>query len=211
MDSSANKPRLPSPAGSRRTAPARAVMTAAICGAIGVGMIGVSFAAVPLYRLFCQVTGYAGTTQRASSAPREVLDRTITVRLDANIAGGLPWDFKPELTEVTLRVGEARQVSFLVRNRDGAATVGSATFNVTPDVSGAYFNKIACFCFTEQTLQAGESAALPVLFYVDPSIAKDHTLDRLDTITLSYTFFPADTGKAGGAVAALPAGGEPKL
>ncbi|MFO1185183.1 MAG: cytochrome c oxidase assembly protein [Bauldia sp.] len=196
----------PSP---RRIARARA--TALICAAVCFGMVGVSFAAVPLYRLFCQLTGYGGTTQRAAAAPREILDRTITVRLDANVAAGLNWEFKPEVTEVELKVGEARQVAFLVKNRSDFATVGTATFNVTPDLTGAYFNKIACFCFNEQKLGPGESAELPVLFFVDPAIAKDHSLDRIDTITLSYTFFSPDAGRGGGAVAGLPAAGDRKL
>lgn len=201
----------PQPALPRSPRVTRSLVTAAICGAVGLGMVGVTFAAVPLYKLFCQLTGYGGTTQRSTSAPREILDRIVTVRLDANVAGGLNWDFRPETTSVTLRVGEVAQVAFLAKNRDAAATVGSATFNVTPDLTGAYFNKIACFCFTEQKLQPGEAAELPVLFYVDPAIAKDHSLDHIDTITLSYTFFAAEPAKAAGKVAVLPAGEAPKL
>ncbi len=168
----------------------------AITGLVAAGvvfaMVGASFAAVPLYRLFCQATGYGGTTQRADAAPDHVLDRVITVRFDANIAKTLGWDFAPEQREVRVRVGEPTQIAYRAHNKNDVSTTGSAIFNVTPEVAGGYFNKIACFCFTEQTLKAGESVDMPVLFFVDPSIADDHTLDGIDTITLSYTFYPVD-------------------
>jgi cytochrome c oxidase assembly protein subunit 11 len=169
----------------------RVGLTAAACVVFVAFMVGMSFAAVPLYRIFCQVTGFDGTTQRADKAPERSLDRLITVRFDGNVANGLGWNFRPEERQVTLRVGDVAEVAFLAENRGAAASTGTATFNVTPNSAGAYFNKIACFCFTEQTLGPGQSLDMPVQFFVDPAIADDPELDHLDTITLSYTFFPA--------------------
>jgi cytochrome c oxidase assembly protein subunit 11 len=166
-------------------------LTAAVCVVFVAFMVGMSFAAVPLYRIFCQATGFDGTTQRADAAPGRSLDRQITVRFDGNVANGLGWNFRPRERQVTLRVGDVAEVAFLAENRGASASTGTATFNVTPDSAGAYFNKIACFCFTEQTLAAGQSLDMPVQFFVDPAIADDRELDHVDTITLSYTFFPA--------------------
>ena len=176
-------------AGDRTTS--RVGLTAAACVVFVAFMVGMSFAAVPLYRIFCQVTGFDGTTQRADAAPDRALDREITVRFDGNVANGLGWGFRPLERRVTLRVGEVAEVAFLAENRGTSASTGTATFNVTPNTAGAYFNKIACFCFTEQTLAAGQSLDMPVQFFVDPAIADDPELDHLDTITLSYTFFPS--------------------
>lgn len=164
-------------------------LTAAVCSVFVASMIGMSFAAVPLYRIFCQVTGFGGTTQRAESAPARTLDRQITVRLDGNVGNGLGWSFRPRERQVTLPVGEVAEVAFVAENRTRTTTTGTATFNVTPNAAGAYFNKIACFCFTEQSLAAGESLDMPVQFFVDPAIADDPELDYITTITLSYTFF----------------------
>jgi cytochrome c oxidase assembly protein subunit 11 len=166
-------------------------MTAAVCLVFVAGMVGMTFAAVPLYRIFCQATGYQGTPRRAEAAPTRTINRTITVRFDANVGNGLGWSFRPLQREVTVKAGEVTTVAFRAENRTGATETGSASFNVQPDGVGSYFNKIACFCFTSQTLKAGQTADLPVVFFVDPSIADDHELDDLDTITLSYTFFPA--------------------
>ena len=166
-------------------------LTAAVCVVFVAGMVGMSFAAVPLYRVFCQVTGYGGTTQRASNAPSRALDREITVRFDGNVANGLGWNFRPRQRQIRLHVGEVAEIAYFAENRMHAATNGTATFNVTPNAAGAYFNKLACFCFTDQSLAAGESLDMPVQFFVDPAIAEDHELDHVDTITLSYTFYPA--------------------
>jgi cytochrome c oxidase assembly protein subunit 11 len=165
-------------------------LTAAVCVVFVAGMVGMSFAAVPLYRIFCQATGYDGTPRRAEAAPGRTIDRMITVRFDGNVGNGLAWSFRPKQREVKLHVGEVVQVAFIAENRDTKTSTGTASFNVTPESVGGYFNKIACFCFTDQTLAAGETAELPVQFFVDPAIADDKELDYIDTITLSYTFFP---------------------
>jgi cytochrome c oxidase assembly protein subunit 11 len=153
------------------------------------GMVGMAYAAVPLYALFCRVTGYGGTTQVAQGPSGRVLDREIVVRFDANVRG-LPWAFRPAVPELRLRVGETGTVSYVAENASERATIGTATFNVAPPSAGAYFNKIACFCFTEQALAPGERIEMSVQFFVDPGIAEDRDLDAVDTITLSYTFFP---------------------
>ncbi|MCO6409618.1 cytochrome c oxidase assembly protein [Hoeflea alexandrii] len=171
------------------------------CSAFVASMIGVSYAAVPLYQLFCQVTGYGGTTQRVEQMSDTVLDRTIKVRFDANVAGGLPWDFKPVQREVELRIGETVQVSYTAMNTSDVATTGQATFNVTPMAAGAYFNKIQCFCFTESELKPGETIDMPVVFFVDPAIVDDLDAKDISTITLSYTFFAHASEKPVAAVA----------
>jgi cytochrome c oxidase assembly protein subunit 11 len=153
-------------------------------------MVGLAYASVPLYRLFCQVTGFGGTTQRAEAAPEKTADRRMTILFDANTAGSLPWAFEPVQRSLTVKVGEESFAYYRATNRSSHAVTGSAVFNVTPDTAGAYFNKIQCFCFTEQTLKAGESIEMPVSFFVDPAIVDDHGLDKLTTITLSYTFYP---------------------
>jgi cytochrome c oxidase assembly protein subunit 11 len=171
------------------------------CSAFVASMIGVSYAAVPLYQLFCQVTGYGGTTQRVEQMSDTVLDRTIKVRFDSNVAGGLPWDFKPVQREVELRIGETVQVAYTARNTSTVANSGQATFNVTPMAAGAYFNKIQCFCFTETELKPGETMDMPVVFFVDPAIVDDLDARDITTITLSYTFFPHASEKPVAAVA----------
>jgi len=166
-------------------------LTAAACAVFVAGMVGMSFAAVPLYALFCQVTGYGGTTQRADAAPAATLDRAITVRFDANVGNGLGWSFRPQTRAVKVKLGEIGEAVYVAENRTRGVTTGSAVFNVAPGEAGAYFNKIACFCFTEQTLAAGERVEMPVTFFVDPAIAEDADLRGVNTITLSYTFYPA--------------------
>ena len=156
------------------------------------GMLGAAYAAVPIYRLVCQVTGFGGTTQRADAAPAKASDRTIIVRFDANVANGLDWSFKPELTSVSVRLGENKLAFFKATNPDAEPVAGTATFNVTPEIAGAYFNKIQCFCFTEQTLKAGETVEMPVSFFVDPAILDEPGAENLQEITLSYTFYPAE-------------------
>jgi cytochrome c oxidase assembly protein subunit 11 len=154
-------------------------------------MLGLAFAAVPLYGLFCRTTGFAGTTQVAHVAPALKGKRLITVRFDANIGAGLPWTVEPETPSITLRTGQTATVYFKFRNQVGRETAANAVYNVTPDVSGAYFDKIACFCFTEQHLGPAETAELPVVFFLDPKLEQDETMNDVDTLTLSYTLYPA--------------------
>jgi cytochrome c oxidase assembly protein subunit 11 len=165
------------------------------CASFFAGMIGVSYAAVPLYELFCQVTGYGGTTQRVEQYSQVVLDRDIRVRFDANVSGGLPWDFRPVQRDVTLKIGETTQVAYEARNVFSRPTGGRATFNVTPQMAGAYFMKVECFCFTDTELQPGETMDMPVVFYVDPAIVDVPELRDIGTITLSYTFYPTGTAE----------------
>ena len=152
-------------------------------------MIGAAYAAVPLYQIFCQVTGFGGTTQVAEEAPAEIGERIITVRFNADTARNMPWKFSPQQRAVTLHVGEQTLAFYQASNPTDRAIVGSSTFNVTPAKAGAYFNKIECFCFTEQVLVPGQSVDMPVSFFVDPAISDDPNLDDVKTITLSYTFF----------------------
>ena len=157
-----------------------------------VGMVGLAFASVPLYRIFCQVTGYGGTTQRAEHAPDAAGERVITVHFNADIAGtNLPWIFQPVERDVRVKVGEERLIFYRAKNKSATPVVGTATFNVTPAKAGLYFQKIACFCFSEQTLAPGESVDMPVSFFIDPDIAKDPNTRDVRNITLSYTFFRA--------------------
>ncbi len=164
--------------------------TALIFGGVAFGMVGMSFAAVPLYRLFCQVTGYGGTTQRADAVGDRVLDRVVRVQFDSNVADSLGWRFAPAQRSIEVRLGEPAVMEYTAENLTGAPTAGTAVFNVTPEAVGRYFNKIECFCFSVQTLAAGETAVLPVLFFVDPALADDPILNYIETITLSYTFYP---------------------
>lgn len=165
---------------------------AAACVCFVIGMVGMSYAAVPLYELFCRVTGYGGTTQVADAAPAEVLDREITIRFDANVAGGLNWKFKPQERRVTIKVGEIAEVNYEIASLMKDFSAGTSSFNVSPPSAGAYFNKMECFCFTEQVLKPGETQKMPVVFFVDPEFVNDHDANRISTITLSYTFFPTD-------------------
>ena len=171
----------------------RMAITAAACSVFVAAMVGMAFAAVPLYEIFCQVTGLAGTTQRADEAPDTVIDRTMTVRFDANVGNGLGWSFRPLERSVSVKVGEIGEATFVAENRSDKPVTGTAVFNVTPFESGSYFNKIACFCFDEQTLQPGERVEMPVTFFVDPAIAKNPDADFIRSITLSYTFYPVAT------------------
>ncbi len=176
----------------------------ASCAAVVIGMVGASYAAVPLYYLFCRTTGYGGTPQRASSAPDTVSDRVMSVRFDTNVDPALPWTFQPEQRSVTVKVGENKLVYFRAVNRSDHAILGHATFNVAPDDSARYFDKIQCFCFTEQRLEAGESVEMPVSFFVSPAILKDRDEDSVSEITLSYTFYPATDQKADAKTASVP-------
>jgi cytochrome c oxidase assembly protein subunit 11 len=174
---------------------------------LAIGMVGVSFAAVPLYRIFCQATGYGGTTQRAAAGAERTLERRVVVRFDGNVSG-LPWSFRPEVPQVDLRLGETALVNFVAENTGRVATTGTATFNVQPDTAGYYFNKIECFCFTEQELKPGERIEMPVQFFVSPDLADDRELKSTRTITLSYTFFPASAERQPVAQASDDAAGE---
>ena len=169
----------------------RDATVAAICGFVVVLMVGAAYAAVPFYNWFCRTTGFNGTTQVATSAPSGApLTRKLAVRFDSNVAGGLPWKFEPEQTEIEIKIGEVVTVFFTATNQSARTTTGQAAYNVAPLTVGAYFQKINCFCFTEQTMAPGEKRELPVVFYVDPSIVSDSDNDGLNTITLSYTFYP---------------------
>jgi cytochrome c oxidase assembly protein subunit 11 len=154
-------------------------------------MLGMSFAAVPLYDMFCRVTGFGGTTQVATKAPDRVVDRLFTVRFDANVAAGLGWRFEPEVAEITIKAGEVRTVGYTVRNLRSETATAIASYNVTPDRMGPWFNKLACFCFTDITLKPGEARSEEVVFFIDPAIVKEKELEGLHTVTLSYTFFPS--------------------
>jgi cytochrome c oxidase assembly protein subunit 11 len=177
--------------------------TALALGGVAAGMVGAAFAAVPLYRLFCQVTGYGGTTQRAERPPAQPGSRIITVRFDANVSGNdLPWTFAPVERAMRVRVGEENLAYFRATNQARIAITGQATFNVTPFKAGPYFNKIACFCFSEQTLEARQTVEMPVSFFIDPAIATDPGTADVDTITLSYTFFRAEPANSSSAAPA---------
>jgi cytochrome c oxidase assembly protein subunit 11 len=173
----------------RKSSLRRDVTVAALCGVVVALMVGASFAAVPFYTWFCQQTGFGGVTQVSEKAPDQVLGRSLAVRFDSNVSPGLPWKFEPEQTEIKLHIGEVATVHYKVTNLAAREVTGQASYNVSPPQVGAYFNKINCFCFTPQTLAAGETREMTVVFYVDPSIAKDSDQDGLDTITLSYTFY----------------------
>ncbi len=156
---------------------------------VAASMVGLSFAAVPFYSWFCQVTGFAGTPQKAAGASAEILDQTITIRFDANTDAGMPWEFRPVETEMTIRIGETGMAFYEAYNPTDRVIAGTAAFNVAPDIAGAYFTKIDCFCFTEQVLQPGERVQMPVTFYVDPEITRDGDTKQVQHITLSYTFY----------------------
>ncbi len=178
--------------------------TGFIIAGLAVGMVAMSFVAVPAYRAFCQVTGWGGVTQRAEAEADRTLARKITVQFDATINQGLPWRFKPEQVSQTLHIGETGLAFFEAENLTDKPITGRASFNVSPAKAGIYFNKIECFCFTEQTLQPGEKVSMPVTYFVDPALADDKNLDEVRTITLAYTFFlwadaPEDAGKLAGA------------
>jgi len=160
--------------------------------ALVTGMVGLSFASVPLYRLFCQVTGYGGVPQRADKAPGEVLDRTIKIRFDGNVDGSLPWTFAPVQQTMDVKIGETALAFFKASNNSSTPVTGRAIFNVSPELTGRYFTKIECFCFKQQTLEAGQIVEMPVTFFVDPKIVDDDDTKHITEITLSYTFYRSD-------------------
>ncbi|WP_448660568.1 cytochrome c oxidase assembly protein [Sphingomonas sp. CJ99] len=166
--------------------------------ALGVaGMTGLGFASVPLYQMFCQVTGLNGTTNRGDAAPGATGQKVI-VKFDSNISPALPWQFKPELGSVEIDIGARDMAFFTARNTAAVPTAGTATFNVTPAQAGKYFTKIECFCFTQQTLKPGESIRMPVIYFVDPRLRTDPDTKDIETITLSYTFYPSKDGQPAG-------------
>ena len=169
---------------------------AAIAGSLAFAMLGLAYASVPLYRLFCQATGFNGTTQRAEAAPQKTLDNTVSVRFDANTSANLGWSFHAVQTAMTVKIGEQAIAYYRAVNTSAQPLTGTAVFNVTPVTAGAYFNKIECFCFTEQTLQPGESVDFPVVFFVDPGMLNDPDAADIKEITLSYSFYPVDKLKA---------------
>ena len=164
----------------------------------GLAMLALAFAAVPLYRVFCQVTGFGGTTMKAEGPAPGAVAGEIGVRFDANISPALPWKFEPEQATVRIQPGAKTTVYYKASNYTARRTVGTATFNVTPESAGKYFSKIECFCFTEQVLKGGESVRMPVVFYVDPKLREDPDTKHIDEITLSYTFYPVENPGNGG-------------
>lgn len=186
----------------------RASVTALVLVLVAVGMGGLSFAAVPLYRIFCQVTGYGGTTQTADALPNEIGARVIKVRFNADIGRDMPWRFRPAQREIAVRLGEPGLAFFEATNRSELEVTGTATFNVTPAKAGVYFNKVACFCFDSQVLAPGESARLAVSFFIDPEMAGDRNLDDVGTITLSYTFFKTAEREVGEGIRPSAGGGD---
>jgi len=171
--------------GSRRSKGTTVVLLLSVVA----GMIGLSFASVPLYSLFCRATGWGGTTQRATAAPKGVADAFVTIRFDAETAPDLGWEFRPLTHQIRVRPGEPHEVFYRATNRSAAAVTGTATFNVTPAKSGIYFDKLQCFCFSEQRLEPGETRDMGVSFFVDPDLVKDPGTRDVRTITLSYTMF----------------------
>ncbi|WP_210497265.1 cytochrome c oxidase assembly protein [Microvirga antarctica] len=169
--------------------------TVVACGAIVVSMAGLAYASVPLYDLFCKATGFGGTPVRSAENTSNTSDRVMSIRFDANVVPGLNWVFAPEQPEVKVKLGETTTVLYKVTNNGSKPTTGIATYNVQPDLVGSYFSKLECFCFTEQTLQPGETLESAVVFYVDPRIAQDPDVKDIDSITLSYTYFPSKGGQ----------------
>ena len=197
-------PPRPSP----RPSASRNRLVAACAFAVAIAMIGAAYAAVPLYFLFCRATGFGGTTQVAAASSPLRGARMLTVRFDANVAPGLPWSFEAETDSIRLRTGATATVYFKVHNLVAHETGATAVYNVTPGVVGAYFDKLACFCFSEQHLGPDETAELPVVFFLDPALERDETLNGIQELTLSYTLFAAqDSGKP---VASAPATGPSK-
>ncbi len=174
-----------------KTLERRKATTAIIAVTVVAGMVGFAFASAPLYRMVCKTLGIGGTTQVAAQAPSSISQEPVTIRFDSNIDPQLPWEFKPEQKAVTVKFGETATVKYRAKNISDHTIVGTATFNVTPEKVGIYFNKLACFCFQETTLKPGEEVELPVTFFVDPDLLQDEYANEVRTLTLSYTFFPS--------------------
>lgn len=178
------------------TLPNRNLKTGLLAGFVAVAMVGLGFASAPLYKRFCETTGFGGTTMRVSEAKAatvQITDKPITIRFDANQSSELPWEFRPEQPTDKISVGARDMQIFIAKNLSDHEVTGTATFNVVPELAGKYFNKIQCFCFTQQTLKAGEQVRMPVLYYVDPKILTDPDTKDIQEITLSYTFYPVDS------------------
>ncbi|HEY9217105.1 MAG TPA: cytochrome c oxidase assembly protein [Phenylobacterium sp.] len=190
----------------------RNLQVAAICAVVLSAMVGAAYAAVPIYRVFCQMTGFDGTVRKAEAAPTEVLDKTLTIHFDTNV-NGLPWTFKAEQTRQDIRIGETGTAFFKVTNTSDKPITGQAVYNVVPEQAGPYFRKLQCFCFSEQTLQPGATMEFPMIYFVDPEYARDFETRGKTEITLSYTFFPAQTAKSAKTStnpAASPLGDKPR-
>ena len=166
-----------------------------ICAAAFFGMVGAAYASVPLYRAFCQLTGFDGTVRKADQAPRKILDRKIAIRFDANVRD-LPWTFEPQQVSQDIRIGDTGLAFYRVTNHGKTAVTGRASYNVVPESAGLYFQKLECFCFTDQTIQPGETKEFPVVYFVDPKFAEDFETKGAQEVTLSYTFFPSTEGSA---------------
>ena len=179
----------------------RSILALSLVGLVA-GMVGLSFASVPLYRVFCQVTGYGGVPQRAEKAPGEVLDRTVTIRFDGNVDRSLPWTFAPVQQTMDVKIGETALAFFKASNNSSVPVSGRAIFNVSPELAGRYFTKIECFCFKQQTLAAGQTVDMPVTFFVDPKFVDDEDTKDISEITLSYTFYRSDEPNPPAAAAA---------
>ena len=175
-----------------------------LAAAVG-GMLALAYAASPLYDMFCRATGFGGTPQVAQEGERPILSRTVNVRFDSNVDANLPWRFTPLEREVKVKLGEEKLVHYRVTNVSQRPIVGTSTYNVTPETAGAWFNKLQCFCFTEQLLLPGQSMDMPVVFFVDPEMDKDRRYDNVRTVTLSYTFFEAKTERAKTLLGSVPA------
>jgi len=167
----------------------RDMIVAASCGVFVAAMVGMAYASVPFYDWFCRATGFGGKPQIATSGPKGAIGRSVTVRFDGNVTGGLPWRFEPEQHAIEVKLGEVVTINYVATNQAARETVGQAAYNVAPGTTGGYFQKINCFCFTEQRLAPGEKRELPVVFYIDPALAQNSEFDDLNTITLSYSFY----------------------
>jgi cytochrome c oxidase assembly protein subunit 11 len=180
-----------------------------VCGAVFFGMVGAAYAAVPFYKAFCQLTGFNGATRRAQAAPTQVVDKSLLVRFDTNIRD-LPWTFTAEQTSQTVKIGQTGLAYFKVTNNGSTPITGHAVYNVVPDQAGAYFQKLECFCFTDQTIPAGKTIEFPVVYFVDPKYATDLETKNKSEVTLSYTFYPAVPAKPAASVAGAPTSGTSK-
>ena len=185
---------------SERKSPQKQAKTAAILAVVAVTMVGASFAAVPFYDWFCRVTGFGGTTLVAAEESKTMIDREITIRFDASLAAGMPWKFRPEVTQMKIRIGENGLAFYEAYNPTDKPLAGTASYNVAPYAAGGYFVKVHCFCFEQQVLQPGERVMMPVSFYVDPAIMDDDEGRVLKEITLSYTFHLTDLPEGQAAV-----------
>lgn len=169
--------------------------TAILCVSVAGAMLALSFASVPLYRIFCQTTGYGGTTQKVEKISDTILNDEIIVRFDANVSSGLNWEFEPNIRSIKVKIGEVNEIAYQVKNLSNSISFGTASFNVSPHQAGIYFNKIECFCYTQQKLKINESQEMPVAFFISPDIVNDTLFKNRRTITLSYTFFPDDNNE----------------